>query len=87
MSERLEVHVPIRLAIEHTDVAEVRAGAFATKAEAQKVLDYWRAVGHTSPMAIRTLPVWGTADEWIAAGAIAASGEPEPEAVPPAAVG
>jgi hypothetical protein len=74
VSNRLEVHVPIMLALDHDDIAEVRAGAFATRAEALKVLDHWRALGHMSPMAIRTLPVWGTAAEWIAAGAVPASG-------------
>jgi hypothetical protein len=81
VSNRLEVHVPIRLAIDHDGIGEVRAGAFATKWEAQQVLEHWRSLGYTSPMAIRTLPVWGTAAEWIAAGAVAASGEPEPAPV------
>ena len=80
-SDRIEVHVPIRLAIEKTDIAEVRAGAFATRAEAQLVLEYWRSIGHTRPMAIRSLPGYATADEWIAAGAVAANGEPVPEPV------
>ena len=82
MSERLEVHVPLRLAIEHDGIAEVRAGAFATHAEAVKVLDHWRALGYTCPMAIRTLPVWGTAAEWIEAGAVPASGVPQGDDVP-----
>ncbi|MBM7519689.1 hypothetical protein [Nocardioides nitrophenolicus] len=77
MSNRLYVHVPIRLLIDHDDVSEIRAGAFATKQEAQQVLEHWRAEGHTSPMGIRSLPIWGTAAEWIAAGAIPASGVPD----------
>ena len=77
MSNQLEVHVPIRLVVDHDDIAEVRAGAFATRDEAAKVLDHWRGLGYTSPMGIRTLPVWGTAAEWILAGAVPASGAPE----------
>lgn len=76
MSEQLEIHVPIRLVFDDDDVTEVRAGAFPTRAEAERVLEHWRADGHRSPMAVRTLPVWGTAAEWIAAGAVPASGDP-----------
>lgn len=86
MSNRLEVHVPLRLAIEHDGIAEVRAGAFATHAEAVKVLDHWRALDYTCPMAIRTLPVWGTAAEWIEAGAVPASGLSQDDDLPDSAL-
>lgn len=76
MSDQLEVHVPLRLDFEGSDAVEVRAGAFATREEAEKVLEHWRALGSRSPMGVRTLPVWGTAAEWIAAGAVPASGDP-----------
>lgn len=76
MSKQLEVHVPIRLMFEGDEISEVRAGAFATREEAEQVLEHWRAAGHTDPMGIRTLPVWGTAAAWIAAGAVPASGDP-----------
>lgn len=76
MSHEIHVHVPIRLEFEGDDVSEVRAGAFATREEAENVLEYWREAGHRSPMGVRTLPVWGTAADWIAAGAVPASGDP-----------
>ena len=63
---RLQIHVPIRLALKGADLREVRAGAFATYAEAVKVLDHWRTLGYTDPMAIRTLPVYGSVEEWLA---------------------
>ena len=50
--------------------------AFATHEEAEKVLDYWRSHSHNSPMAIRTLPVYATATEWAAAGAVDPNGVP-----------
>ncbi|MEV5001694.1 hypothetical protein [Nocardioides sp. LML1-1-1.1] len=76
MSDQLEIHVPIRLVLDGDDVGEVRAGAFASREEAERVLEHWRAAGHRSPMGVRILPVWGTAADWIAAGAVPASGDP-----------
>lgn len=43
-----------------------QAGAFTTEAEAQKVLDVWRAEGRQEPMAINLVAVYDSAQEWQA---------------------
>jgi hypothetical protein len=43
-----------------------QAGAFATEAEAQKVLDVWRAEGRQEPMAVNLVHVYDSAQEWQA---------------------
>ena len=89
MPDPLMVYVPIRLVITRSEVDEVRAGAFATRQEALAVLEHWRLTGHTAPMAVRSLPVWASATEWITGGAPAASGDPdleETDELPPAAL-
>ncbi|MFF4122898.1 hypothetical protein ACIBI0_02365 [Microbispora rosea] len=43
-----------------------QAGAFTTEAEAQKVLDVWRAEGRTEPMVINLVPVYQSAEDWQA---------------------
>lgn len=85
MSNPMQVYVPIRLAITQSEVAEVRAGAFATRHEALAVLEHWRRTGHAAPMAVQSLSVWGSAAEWIAADGTTADGEPDVE-LPPAAL-
>lgn len=90
MSTPLQVYVPVRLAITQSEVEEVRAGAFATRQEALDVLEHWRRTGHTAPMAVQSMPVWGSAAEWMATEGTTASGEPdlgEPDVeLPPAAL-
>jgi hypothetical protein len=48
------------------DVVVYQAGAFLTEAEAQKVLDIWRAEGRREPMAINVVTVYQSAEEWQA---------------------
>jgi hypothetical protein len=43
-----------------------QAGAFPPEAEAQKVLDIWRAEGRREPMAINIVPVYQSAEDWQA---------------------
>lgn len=43
-----------------------QAGAFPSEAEAQKVLDIWRAEGRREPMAINLVPVYQSAEDWQA---------------------
>lgn len=43
-----------------------QAGLFSNEAEARKVLEIWRAEGRTEEMAINLVPVYETADEWVA---------------------
>jgi hypothetical protein len=43
-----------------------QAGAFSSEAEAQKVLDIWRAEGRQEPMAINLVPVYESAEAWQA---------------------
>lgn len=84
------MYVPVRLAITQSEVAEVRAGAFATRQEALDVLEHWRRTGHATPMAVQSMSVWGSAAEWIASDVTTASGEPDrggPDVeMPPAAL-
>lgn len=90
MSTPLMVYVPVRLAITQSEVAEVRAGAFATRQEALDVLEHWRRTGHAAPMAVHSMSVWASAAEWIATEGTATGGEPdlgEPDVeLPPAAL-
>jgi hypothetical protein len=43
-----------------------QAGAFTSEAEAQRVLDIWRAEGQPQPMAINIVPVYQSAEDWQA---------------------
>ena len=43
-----------------------QAGAFPTEAEAQMVLDVWRAEGRRDLMGINVVPVYDSAEEWQA---------------------
>lgn len=43
-----------------------QAGAFPTEAEAQKVVDIWRAEGRQERMAINIVPFYQSAEEWQA---------------------
>jgi hypothetical protein len=43
-----------------------QGGAFLDEVEAQKVLDLWRSEGRKEPMAINLVPVYRTAEQWIA---------------------
>lgn len=48
------------------DAVVYQAGAFTTEAEAQKVLDIWRAEGRTEPMAINLVTLYRNVEEWQA---------------------
>ncbi|NJC69867.1 hypothetical protein HC031_09065 [Planosporangium thailandense] len=43
-----------------------QAGAFSTEAEAQKVIDIWRAEGRREPTAINLVTVYESAEQWEA---------------------
>jgi hypothetical protein len=43
-----------------------QAGAFPTRAEAQKVLDIWKAEGRQEEMVLNMVSVYETAEEWQA---------------------
>ena len=62
--QRSLIYVPVRLPDDRDGI--VRGGAFESESEAQKVLDIWRSDGRTEHMAIESLPVYETADEWQA---------------------
>lgn len=43
-----------------------QAGAFRSEADAQAVLDIWRAEGRTEPMSINLVTVYESVSEWQA---------------------
>lgn len=51
---------------EDEDGIVYQAGAFPSEAEAQKVLDIWRAEGRQEPMAVNVVAVYQSAEDWQA---------------------
>jgi hypothetical protein len=43
-----------------------QAGAFRSEADAQAVLEVWRAEGRTEPMAVNGVPRFGSVQSWQA---------------------
>jgi hypothetical protein len=51
---------------EDEDGLVYQAGAFPSEAEAQKVLDIWRAEGRREPMAVNVVAVYQSVEDWQA---------------------
>jgi hypothetical protein len=59
------VYEPVLLRDDEDGIVH-QGGAFPTEAEAQKVLDIWRSEGRSERMAVNLVPVYQTAEQWIA---------------------
>lgn len=63
MDGPITLYEPVLLGGEDETIV-YQAGAFPTEAEAQKVLEIWRAEGRQQSMEINYVTFYNTAEEW-----------------------